>query len=79
MVAPKTIITVTESTSMPGTFQVTKAAGRKVFDCSVRSEDAAAAKAVLYAVTCGTGYVIIGAQRVMQHIPVEIRSRSEEP
>ena len=77
MATPKTIITAAESPSMPGRFQVTKAAGRKVFDCSMSGADAAAAQAVMYAITCGTSYVIIGAEKVMRHIPAEIRSKLE--
>lgn len=75
-----TVITVTEMASMPGRFTCTHrtgAAGR-VYNTTHAGGDAsaAAAYAVQIALQSGGDYVILGPQKVLDCIPVQIRTRA---
>ena len=75
------IITVTESKSMPGRYMHSvQRRGRMVFsDHDAGSEPCeAAATAMNDAMKSRTGYAIFGPHRVMQHIPLSMRSKSDE-
>ena len=75
------IITVTESKSMPGRYMHSIRRGnRTIFsDHDAGSEPCeAAATAMNAAIKSRGGYVIFGPQRVMQNIPVSMRSKSDE-
>ncbi len=72
-----TIITVTESSSMPGRFTCSHKTGTGRPRSGEAGSDpaAAAAYAMEIALNVGGPYVIFGPQKVMDHIPPEFRSR----
>ena len=74
----KTIITIIESPAMPGRYTYTMKQGKKVLRGNDAGSDpaAAAAKAVDLAIAfpMSKGYVILGPEKVLQHIPKDIRS-----
>lgn len=77
----RTIITVTESASLPGSFTVMSSARKdrrgNVYPATVRGggPSAAAAKALEYAIDCGGGYAIVAPKKVMDCIPEDMRGR----
>lgn len=77
----RAIITVTESRSMPGRFNVQSSANKDrrgvIHTADVTGASAAAAKALEYAMRVGAvGYAIIAPSNVSAHIPGDMRSRS---
>ena len=75
------IITVTESKSMPGRYMFSvQRRSRTVFsdhDAGLEPCEAAAT-AMNAAIKSRDGYVIFGPLRVMSHIPLNMRSKSNE-
>jgi hypothetical protein len=75
------IITVTESKSMPGRYMFSvQRRGRMVFsdhDAGLEPCEAAAT-AMNAAIKSRNGYVIFGPQRVMQNIPISMRSKNDK-
>jgi len=74
------IITVTENKSMPGRYMHSvQRRGRMVFSDHDAGDEPceAAATAMNSAIKSRAGYVIFGPHRVMQHIPVSMRSKSD--
>lgn len=77
----RAIITVTESRSMPGRYAVTSSANKDrrghIHSADVTGPEAAAAKALEYAVRVGAiGYSIISPSSVAKHIPDDMRNRT---
>lgn len=77
----RTIITVTESRSMPGRYAIKCDASRDkrgvVPTREVRGEQAAAGVALEYAVGLGSrGYAIVGPEKVLSCIPDDMRERA---
>lgn len=75
------IITVTESRAMPGRYMYSvQRRGRMVFSDhdAGREPCEAAAMAMNASIKSRAGYAIFGPHRVMQHIPVSMRSKSDE-
>lgn len=72
-----TIITITESSSMPGRFSQThkKGNGRTFHGDAGHDPGAAAAVAMSLALSCSGAYLILGPKKVMDFIPVEMRSK----
>jgi hypothetical protein len=74
-----TIITITESASMPGRYTCTtkKGAGR-TYTGDVKGCDpgSAAAIAMERALNAGGAYLILGPKKVMDFIPAEMRVKS---
>lgn len=72
-----TTITITESSSMPGRFQIHKAKGRaQTYVSESRDPGDAAAKALNSAQGAAGAYCIIGPAKVMAFIPEQVRSRA---
>lgn len=77
----RTIITVTEYASMPGRYQVTSGACTDKRGIArqrdVQGDHAAAAVAMELAVEVGSqGYAIFAPRKVLDLVPVDMRSRS---
>ena len=74
-----TVITVTEMASMPGRFECTHQTQPKgrVYNTSHAGPgpEAAAAYAVRIALQTGGPYVILGARKVLECIPAQVRAR----
>jgi hypothetical protein len=76
----KAIITITECSSMPGRFQYSFQRGKKVLKGRDAGNDpaAAAAKAIDLSMGYGAaGYVIFGPQKVLDHLPRELRAKAK--
>lgn len=74
----RAIITVTEYRPAPGRFTVTCSARRdrrgRLHPADVYGEEAAAAKALEYAIDCRSGYAIVAPAKVSAYIPEDMRS-----
>lgn len=75
----RTLITVTEYPSMRGRYKIHSTARRDkngiVRPADVAGDSAAAAQALEYALEYKSGYAIVAPDKVMQHIPEDMRGR----
>lgn len=71
-----TIITVTEYATMPGRYTITVKYDTQIrtISCDASGDGAAAAKAMEYAISSTGDYIIFGNNKVLAHIPAEMRS-----
>lgn len=70
------IITVTEYATMRGRYTITVkyATQSRTVSCDADGDGAAAAKAMEYAINGQGEYIIFGSNKVLAHIPQEMRS-----
>ncbi|MCK9212867.1 MAG: hypothetical protein M0P52_00100 [Rhodoferax sp.] len=73
-----TIITITEMASMPGRYCCDHKTGTgRTFSTTHAGRDPAEAAAYAMSIAIyKSSYVIFGPERVLKHIPVELRSKS---
>lgn len=74
----RTIIAVTKNSSMPGKYDTTmqRQGGRPQTE-SDWSAEAAAGRALQFAMSCRGGYHIAAPADVVAHIPADMRSKAE--
>ena len=74
-----TIITITESRSMPGNFKIKSSANKDkrggVFEREAYGCAAAVAEAMSLALDASGGYMIFGPQKALDMIPADLRNK----